>query len=63
MSWLRTERLLPLIRIDEATAEDESLPFLVTSGLVEEGVNIGIFAFCAIGAAAMDRELATSPTA
>src|SRR5215212_165811 len=36
-------------------------PFFVTSGLVEDGVNIGIFAFCAIGAAAIERELATSP--
>src|SRR5215217_8143301 len=36
-------------------------PFLVTSGFVEDGVNIGIFAFCAIGAAAIERELATSP--
>src|SRR6185369_16202681 len=36
-------------------------PFLVTSGLVDDGVNIGIFAFCAIGAAASERELATSP--
>src|ERR1051325_11290229 len=37
------------------------LPFFVTSGLVDDGVNIGIFAFCAIGAAASERELATSP--
>src|SRR6185369_17551092 len=36
-------------------------PFFVTSGFVEDGVNIGIFAFCAIGAAAIERELATSP--
>src|SRR6185295_3616987 len=36
-------------------------PFFVTSGLVDDGVNIGIFAFCAIGAAAIERELATSP--
>ena len=32
----------------------------MTSGFVEDGVSIGILAFCAIGAAAIERELATS---